>query len=108
METFVLNGIEMPIAIYNNHIDELINKVFKILCICEQCAQGEDYANYFSYLDKITILMAGNKVLFNNRKFSILVTEVMGLKETQTTDHAQVKKIVLECTNALQKMKKPL
>ena len=52
--------------------------------------------------------MAGNKVLFNNRKFTILLTQIIGLNETQTTDHAQVKKIVLECTNALQKMKKPL
>ena len=108
METFVIQGVEMPIAIYNNHIDELINKIFKILCICEQCEQTKEFDTYFNYLDKITILMAGNKVLFNNRKFSILLTQIMGLAETKTTDHAQVKKIVLECTNTLQKMKQPL
>ena len=108
METFTLYGVEMPIAIYNNHIDELTNKVFKILCICEQCEQDKDFSNYFNYIHKISILMAGNKVLFNNRKFTIMLTQIMGLAETKTTDHAQVKKIVLECTNALQKMKKPL
>lgn len=108
METFVLHDIEMPIKVYNNHIDELTNRIFKILCICEQCEAQQNYQNYFEYLDKIAILMAGNKVLFNNRKYSILLTEIMGLNETHTTDHAQVKKIVLECTNSLQKMKKPL
>ena len=108
MNTFFLNGIEMPIATYNNHLDELINKVYKILCICEQCEQNKEYKPYFDYLNKITILMAGNKVLFNDRKFTVLVTEIMGLVELQMTDHAQVKKIVFECTNALQKMKKPL
>ena len=55
METFTLNGIEMPIATYNNHIDELTNKIYKVLCICEQCEEKGDFTPYFEYLYKTNI-----------------------------------------------------
>ena len=108
MNTFFIKEIEMPISVYNNHIDELINKIFKILCLCEQCEATNDYTLYFEYLYKVSIIMSGNKVLFNNRKFTLLMSEILGLYESKVTDHAQVKKIIFECTNTLQKMKKPL
>lgn len=105
---FTKENIEIPTFLYNENLDALINQVYKVLCIFEQCELNKDYDAFFEYINKVAIVLLGNKALFDNTKYIFIATCLLGLSEKNITDHAQVKKIVFECTNTLQKLKKPL
>ena len=107
-KVIIKNGIEIPVELFNNHLDDLTNKVYKILCICEQCEANQDYDPYFDYTYKTAIILSGNKVLFSDTRFANIAATLLGLYEERIIEHSQVKKMVFECTNTLQKLKRPL
>lgn len=109
MNSFInKDNIEIPTILYNENLDMLINQVYKVLCIAEQCELSDDYEAYFEYIYKVVITILGNKVLFDDTKYIYISTCLLGLCEKNETNHARIKKIVFECTNILQKLKKPL
>lgn len=103
-----INNVEITVPTYNQYIDDLINKVFKILPIFEECVQkstNNKFVPYLSYLDKIVTIMTGAEAIFQKKDFIILVSLFKGMQKRTDLTKTQIKSLVFHCIDILEKMK---
>lgn len=106
--TFNLNGIRVPVNMYNQYMDDVIDKIFKILPIYENCllAEDRDFNPYTSHLDKLITQFTGSKILFEENAFLTLTTILIGMQERTNLTQKKVKSLVFHCIDIVSKLKK--
>lgn len=106
--TFNLNGIQVPICLYNQYMNDIIDKIFKILPIYENCvlSEGKDFYPYISHLDKLITQFTGSEILFEEKAFLTLTTILIGMQETTNLTQKKVKSLVFHCIDIVSKLKK--
>ena len=105
---FKMGDIEVPINIYNEYIDNTIDRIFKILPIYENCLLMEksDFSTYLSYLDKLILQINGSKILLSDSAFITLSATLIGLINEEKTTQKKVKSTVFHCIDIISKLKK--
>lgn len=81
-----------------NYLDQLVNKIFKALCILE-----EDPKNAISYLNSLTVELDGMTQYYSDDSYIIsTLFSLQGIK--RCTDHNVWKKTVFECIDNVNKL----
>lgn len=89
----------------NIYLDKLIDKIFAILGIYEDCVDKGSFDDYFVYLDRLCVELKGCSYTFDVDKFISLYNILIGLMHSQSIEHKQVKSIVFHCISVVKKMK---
>ena len=75
----------------------VVNKLFAILGIFEDCQLKSDFDSYYSYLNRLCTELNGLYAMFGIRKFLSIVSVLSGMHEDLAPTHAGVKSLVFHC-----------
>lgn len=100
--------ISVPVKLYNNFLNELINQIFKILPIYEDCIKSKDKSltPYLVHLDNVVTQILGANYFFYDNTFFSVATILKGLQEINSPSQKKVKSIVFCCIDKLSKLKR--
>ena len=100
--------ISVPVKLYNNFINELINQIFKTLPIYEDCTKSKDkdMTPYIVHLDNVVTQIIGANFFFCDNAYFSVATILKGLQEINLPSQRKVKSIVFCCIDKLSKLKK--
>lgn len=90
---------------YNIYLDKLINKVFAILGIYEDCYRKQLFEDYFIYLDRLCLEIKGCRYSLEKDKFLSLYNTLLGMLNSEIMEHKRVKSLVFHCISVIKKMK---
>lgn len=108
------NGCKISKNEFNSFLDTLINKVFAILAIYEDCEECNDYSMLSLYVLRVSSEIRGFSRLMNINSFISLssiiedMREKISLKELNRIEnfgHKQVKFLVFHCISIIKKEK---
>lgn len=108
------NGCKISKDEFNSFLDTLINKVFAILAIYEDCEECNDYSMLSLYVFRVSSEIRGFSRLMNINSFISLssiiedMREKISLKELNKIEnfgHKQVKFLVFHCISIIEKEK---
>lgn len=108
------NGCKISKDEFNSFLDTLINKVFAILAIYEDCEECNDYSMLSLYVLRVSSEIRGFSRLMNINSFISLssiiedMREKISLKELNKIEnfgHKQVKFLVFHCISIIKKEK---
>lgn len=108
------NGCKISKNEFNSFLDTLINKVFAILAIYEDCEECNDYSMLSLYVLRVSSEIRGFSRLMNINSFISLssiiedMREKISLKELNRVEnfgHKQVKSLVFHCISIIKKEK---
>ena len=102
-----INGIEISGEVLNKYFDTLVNKIFAILGIYEDCEKTQDFINYDTYLDRVIIELSGGYYVIGFNNFISLSNILSGIKHSDSLNHKKVKSLVFHCISIVKKMKVP-
>lgn len=100
-----INGIEISDEILNKYFDALINKIFAILGVYEDCDKIKDFSNYDIYLDRVLTELSGGYYVIGFDNFISLSNILTGIKYSDKINHRKVKSLVFHCISMIKKMK---
>lgn len=100
-----INGIEISNEELNKYYDKLINKIFAILGVYEDCEKESDFSNYVVYIDRVLTELVGGYYLMNSEEFLSLYNILLGIKSSDNFNHKKIKSIVFHCISVVKKMK---
>ena len=100
-----INGIEISDEMLDKYFDILINKIFAILGIYEDCEEAEDFSNYNVYLDRVITELTGGYYVIGFENFISLTNILTGIKYSDEINHKKVKSLVFHCISIIKKMK---
>lgn len=86
------------------YINKMINKVFAILGIYEDCVNISNFETYQTYLKRIIIEMVGFSHNYPHPTLISLINILTGIMETENLTHKQVKSITFHTISSLKKM----
>lgn len=102
----IIQGIEIPVSLYNEYITDVVNKIFKMLPIYENCElKSGNFEEYESYLDKVITMLIGSEFLFEDRAFLSIASILKGMQIRDDLTHKKVKSSVFHCIDILGKLK---
>ena len=115
-DEIVKNKYNLPIGkqCFEDYIDRLIGKLFKILPIYEGKAIYKEiiytpeqaYQHYKIHLEEVIVEIVGDYYLYNNNsKFLELLSILEGLKNVGIDEHQTVRAMVFKCTNLCSELK---
>ena len=92
--------------VYRTFLNDLVNKVFKILPIYEDCLkkQNGDLKSFHSYLDKMVTLLWGSEYFFSEPRFADIIVFLEGLRVRPDLTQKEVKSLVFHCIDGIEKM----
>lgn len=108
------NGCKISKDEFNFFLDTLINKIFAILAIYEDCEECNDYSMLSLYILRVSSEIRGFSRLMNINSFISLssiiedMREKISLKELNKIEnfgHKQVKFLVFHCISIIKKEK---
>ena len=97
------NGIEFSDKEIQEYKQSVINKLFAILGIFEECEESGDMSPFHSYLDRLIIEFRGIKDIFDICTFVSIVAILDGLRKEEQLNHKKVKSIVFHCISLVKK-----
>lgn len=100
-----ISGIEVSGKTLNKYLDTLINKVFAILGVYEDCEEINDFYTYDTYLDRVITELTGGYYVIGFNNFVSLVNILTGIKYSEELSHKRVKSLVFHCISIIKKMK---
>lgn len=100
-----VNGIEISSEMLNKYFDTLINKIFAILGVYEDCEEINDFSSYDIYLDRVLTELTGGYYMIGFDNFVSLSNILTGIKYSETINHRKVKSLVFHCISMVKKMK---
>ena len=100
-----INGIEISNEELNKYYDKLINKIFAILGVYEDCEKESNFDNYTIYIDRVLTELIGGYYLMDSEAFLSLYNILLGIKSSNDNNHKKIKSIVFHCISVVKKMK---
>ena len=100
-----INGIEISGEVLNKYLDTLINKLFAILGVYEDCDKIKDFSNYNIYLDRVITELVGGYYVIGESNFISLSNILTGIKYYENINHKKVKSLIFHCISIVKKMK---
>lgn len=101
-----INNIKVSKDSLNEYLDSLINKLFAILGIYEDCEKINDFSNYDIYVDRILTEITGCYYSIGFKNFLSISNILIGMKHTENINHKKVKSLVFHCISIINKIKK--
>ena len=95
------NGIVFSDEEIQEYKQYLINKIFAILGIYEDCDNIQDFTGYTTYISRLTREFNGIYNMFGIINFLSIVSILEGMKVPIT--HAEVKQLVFHCISLVKK-----
>lgn len=86
------------------YINKMINKVFAILGIYEDCEKISDFDTYQTYVQRVIIEMIGFSRNYPHPTLVSLVNLLTGIINVKDLTHRQVKSIIFHTISSLKKM----
>lgn len=86
------------------YINKMVNKVFAILGIYEDCEKISDFDTYKTYVQRVIVEMVGFSRNYPHSTLVSLVNILTGIMETKNLTHKQVKSIIFHTISSLKKM----
>lgn len=100
-----VNGIEISGEMLNKYFDTLINKIFAVLGVYEDCEEIKDFSSYDIYLDRVLTELTGGYYIIGFDNFVSLSNILAGIKYSENINHRKVKSLVFHCISIVKKMK---
>lgn len=85
-------------------INKMINKVFAILGIYEDCEKISDFNTYKTYVQRVIVEMVGFSRNYPHPTLLSLVNLLTGIISIEAPTHKQVKSITFHTISSLKKM----
>lgn len=95
------NGIEFSDKEIQEHKQFVINKIFAILGIFEDCDAINDYTGYTTYVRRLTREFNGLYNMFGIVNFLSIVSVLEGMQVP--IEHSEVKQLVFHCISLVKK-----
>lgn len=89
----------------NSYLDELINRIFAILAIYEDCEKSNNFQNYLSYLNRIIVEVNGVYNLLNIEDILSIIFTLEGMTIIEKMKHGTVKSLTFHCISIIKKVK---
>lgn len=105
----------MSCTINNRDIDDanekiyyrkLIDKIYKILPLYEECVANNILENFSKYIDVVLAEITGYYHYTNNVNFIVLSCIITSLKHTEVLTHAKVKALTFHCISIVENPEK--
>lgn len=90
---------------YNLYLDKLINRVFAILGVYEDCCKKECFDDYFTYLNRLCMELKGCTLSIKKEYVLSLYNVLVGMSCSDVMEHKQVKSTVFHCISVIKKMR---
>ena len=97
------NGIEFSANEIQEYKQSVINKIFAILGIYEDCEKINDFTGYTTYIKRLTKEFNGVYDMFGVVNFLSLVGVLEGMKVPVDMNHTEVKRLVFHCISLVKK-----
>lgn len=89
----------------NKYLDRLVNKIFAILGIYEDCDEKKTYDDFFIYLDRLCLEIKGCQYSLEIENFLSLYNVLLGISHSEIIEHKKIKSLVFYCISVVKKMK---
>lgn len=89
----------------NKYLDNLVNRIFAVLGIYEECVLDDKFDNYISYLDRVIVEISGVANTFKMNDFIGIVNILVGLQDLNILNHKKVKSLTFHCIDVVKKNK---
>lgn len=99
--TYDVSDVKVSSSDIDNYLDTLINKVFAILGIYEDCEKINNFNNYNIYLGRILVELKGFAELVDVKDFISLYNIIYGMTVLNNLDHKKVKSTVFHCISII-------
>lgn len=95
----------MEFKITVKYLEKMIDKIFAVLGIYEDCETINCFDNYYIYLNRLCTELKGCTYLAEKEELLSVYNTLYGLYKTKNTNHDKVKSIVFHCISVVKKMK---
>ena len=100
-----VNGVTLDSEDVSLYCESLINKIFAILGIYEDCENAGNFDTFSVYVDRVCLEIAGGYEVLGINNFLSLSNILAGIKESEELNHKKVKSIVFHCISIVKKTK---
>lgn len=90
---------------YNQYLERLINRVFAILGVYEDCCEKNCFDDYFTYLNRLCMELKGCTFSLKKEYVLSLYNLLVGMSCSEAIEHKQVKSTVFHCISVIKKMR---
>ena len=90
---------------YNSYLNKLINRVFAILGVYEDCYKKQCFDDYFTYLNRLCMELKGCTFSIKKENILSLYNVLVGMSCSDVMEHKQVKSTVFHCISVIKKMR---
>lgn len=88
-----------------SYLNTVVNRLFAILGIYEDCVISGDMHNYDVYVDRVILEMAGGYKNIGVASFLQIANILSGLKDDEKVNHKKVKSTIFHCISVINKIK---
>ena len=100
-----INNINISGSDVNEYIIKLINEVFAILPIYEECEIADDFKRFHVYLERLIMETAGGYFNLGTKGYLTLTNVLTGVNISTQLNHANVKSLTFYCISILNALK---
>lgn len=88
----------------NKYKRKLVDKIFAILGIYEDCQDSNDYSSYNNYVERVKIELIGFSRRSENVELITIVNLLAGIQDSETINHKTVKSLVFHIISMIQNL----
>ena len=88
-----------------DYLNTVINRLFAVLGIFEDCSEINDMTNYYIYLERVIYEMSGGYENLGAGNFLQIVNVLCGLRDDEKVTHRKVKSTIFHCISVVNKIK---
>lgn len=85
------------------YIDFVINRIYAILGVYEDCESDNNFDNYYRYTKRLIVEFIGAYKILKIEQFLSLISIITGMSESKNLNHSDVKSITFHCISILKK-----
>ncbi len=89
---------------FNRYKRKLVDKIFAILGIYEDCQDSNDYSSYNNYVERVKIELIGFSRRSENIELITIVNLLAGIQDSETINHKTVKSLVFHIISMIQNL----
>lgn len=89
----------------NAYLEKLINKLYAMLPIYEDCTNDNDYQSFTVYVKRLMVEISGMYSVLGTHKFLTLVNILTGMSESTGLSHDEVKSLTFYCISLIKGIK---
>jgi len=98
------NDIQFSKAEVEEYQKNVVNKIFAVLGIYEDCQSKSDFESYYAYLGRLCTELNGLYQMFGSKVFLSVASVLCGMKEDDAPTHSTVKSLVFHCISVVKKV----